>query len=260
MRKLIALLSGFVLSLTATAQKSDTVFINGKNLHPEVLKEGTHRYLVYFKKGEDAPRSEVQFWNIDVRRTAEAGKPVISVTQEWEYKDTILHKAWSVCDAGTMQPLTHKIWWNIPRMGLAAVDFENKTVELNGNRLSDADTSRMAKRVWTAYKSAEGKFLLNWHLDLEVFSMLPYKAGAVFSIPFYDPGTGAPFENAVYTVKGAGKLLGYDNQSIDCWLLVHESDNNKEVFWVSKKTKEVLKLEQKFGKSYRFKIKLGFSN
>jgi hypothetical protein len=44
-----------------------------------------------------------------------------------------------------------------------------------------------------------------------------------------------------------------------CWLLSHEGTNNKEVFWISKKTNEVLKLEQEFGGRYRYKIKLGFS-
>jgi hypothetical protein len=42
--------------------------------------------------------------------------------------------------------------------------------------------------------------------------------------------------------------------------LVHEEKGNKEVYWISKKTKEVLKLEQEInGRFYRYKIKLGFS-
>ncbi len=260
MQKMIVWLMALSMGMTAAAQKKDTVFITSKNIHPEVLKEGTHRYLVYFKKEENAPRSDVQFWTIQVQRTTEAGKPVITVNQEWEHKDTIMHKAWSVCDAKTMEPITHKTWWNIPMMGTTAVDFINNTVDFNGNRLSDADTGKMAKRIWASYKTAQNKYLLNWHLDLEVFPMLPYKQGAVFVIPFYDPGTRSPFENAVYTVKGSGFLSGYDGQQVDCWQLVLEGEGNKEVFWISKKTKEVLKLEQQFGKMYRYKIKLGFSS
>jgi hypothetical protein len=35
---------------------------------------------------------------------------------------------------------------------------------------------------------------------------------------------------------------------------------NKEIFWISKRTKEVLKLEQEINSTmYRYKIKLGFS-
>ncbi|MFN8253056.1 MAG: hypothetical protein U0V75_14405 [Ferruginibacter sp.] len=247
-------------AFSANAQKKDTVFIDGKKINTSVLKEGVHRYLVYFKNGESAPRSDAQFWTIRIERAMEAGKPVIAVTQEWEHKDTVLHKAWSVCDANTMQPITHKIWWNIPRLGSTSVDFRSNIVDFNGKQLDDTDTARTAKRIWTAFKSAKDKYLLNWHLDLEVFSTLPYKDGTVFVIPFYDPGTGAPFEKVVYAVKGSASLDGYDGQQIPCWLLVHESEGNKEIFWISKKTREVLKLEQQFGKMYRYKIKLGFSN
>lgn len=89
---------------------------------------------------------------------------------------------------------------------------------------------------------------------------MPYKTGVTFIIPFYDPGTASNFQKVAYTVTGSAALIGYDDKKIDCWLLVHESKGNKEVFWISKKTKEVLKLEQEIGgKAYRFKIKLGFS-
>jgi hypothetical protein len=36
--------------------------------------------------------------------------------------------------------------------------------------------------------------------------------------------------------------------------------SNKEVFYISKKTREVLKLEQEFAGRYRYKIKMAFSN
>ena len=59
---------------------------------------------------------------------------------------------------------------------------------------------------------------------------------------------------------GSGELVGYNDQKIDCWLMSHEERGNKEIFWISKKTREVLKLEQEInGSLYRYKIKLGFS-
>jgi predicted mannosyl-3-phosphoglycerate phosphatase (HAD superfamily) len=64
----------------------------------------------------------------------------------------------------------------------------------------------------------------------------------------------------MYTVTGSASLTGYDNQQIDCWIMEHTDKGNKEIFWISKKTKEVLKLEQEVnGKLYRYKIKFGFS-
>lgn len=104
------------------------------------------------------------------------------------------------------------------------------------------------------------QYFLNWHLDLEVFPLLLYKDGVTFKINFYDPGFGAP-RYELHSVIGSGFLTGYNNQKIDCWLLKHGSlPRNQEIFWISKQTFEVLKLEQEFaGGRGRYKIKLGYS-
>lgn len=246
----------FGLAILCCSQ--DTVQINGKNINPGVLKAGTHRYLVYFKMGKDAPRSETQFWTRTIERSIQNGRPVIKVNQLWEYKDTVLHTVTSICDAATMKPLAHEFWWKIQQP--VKVNFETKSVTVKDVLLSDADTARRRKAIWSAYKSVGENYFLNWHLDMEVFPTLPYKKDVTFLIPFYDPGTTAPFENVAYTVTGTAQLTGYDNQKIDCWLMEHTSKGNKEVYWISKKTKEVLKLEQEInGTMYRYKIKLGFS-
>ena len=255
-------------SYTGNAQKKDTVYVTAANINTKVLREGTHRYLVYFKMSKDSVRTQTQFWTRTIKRTEYNSTPAIEITQEWEDKDSIMHIVKSISDAKTMQPLYHKTWWKVQATRNATVktvsettvDFLNKTVDYNGNRLSDADTTKQAKAIWASYKSSSDKYFLNWHLDLETFPLLPYKNGLTFIIPFYDPGTSSNFQYVAYTVTGSAELTGFNNQKIDCWLLVHESKGNKEVFWISKKTKEVLKLEQELnGRLYRYKIKLGFS-
>jgi hypothetical protein len=250
-------------------QKTDTIIINANQINSGVLKEGSHRYLVYFKMAKDSVRTETQFWTRTIKRTDYRGNPAIEISQEWEDKDSIMHIVKSYSDAKTMQPLYHKTWWKVKTsrtatvktVNVTTVDFLNKTVDLDGNLLSDADTSRRARAIWTAYKSSVDKYFLNWHLDLETFPVLPFEKGVTFAIPFYDPGTSSNYQTVAYTVAGTAELLGYNDQKIDCWLLVHESKGNKEIFWISKKTKEVLKLEQEInGRLYRYKIKLGFSN
>lgn len=242
----------------ANAQKKDTLVITEKHINTTVLREGTHRYLVYFKMKKEATRTQTQFWTRKIERTTQNEKPVITVTQEWEDKDSIVHTVRSVCNGISMQPITHEFWWK--QRGSAAVNFENKTVQFNGSILTQADTIKQKRSVWSAFNSVGDNYFLNWHLDMEVFPLLPYKNGVTFIIPFYDPGTSAPFEKCAYTVTGSAALIGYNDQKIDCWLLLHESKGNKEVYWISKKTKEVLKLEQEInGSLYRYKIKLGFS-
>lgn len=254
------LLSIIILCFTVTiSYAQDTVYINEKNINTKVLKEGVHRYLVYFKKSKDAPRSQTQFWTRSIQRTRLNDKSVIKIDQIWEFKDTVLHTVSSICDAVTMKPITHEFWWSV--IPGACVDFEKKELMYSGALLSDADTAKRKKAIWSAYKMVGNNYFLNWHADLEVFPTLPFKKGRTFIIPFYDPGTAAPFEKAVYTVSGEARLEGYNDRKIDCWLLVHEAPGNKEVFWISKKTKEVLKLEQLInGTMYRYKIKLGFSD
>jgi len=248
--------------------QTDTLVVTSKNINTAALREGTHRYLVYFKMKKEATRTQTQFWTRKITRTDYNGKSSIEITQEWEDKDSVIHTVTSLSDAKTMQPLYHKTWWKVQRSRTSTiktvtettVDFIKKTVEHNGKLLSDVDTSRQVKKIWEGYKSSMGNYFLNWHLDMESFPLLPYKKGVTFVIPFYDPGTASNYQKVAYTVTGAAQLIGYDDQKIDCWILVHESKGNKEVFWISKKTKEVLKLEQEInGSMYRYKIKLGFS-
>lgn len=248
----------FVLECTVFAQSgTDTIVINASKVNTKVLKPSTNRYLVYFKMGKDSSRSRAQFWTRNIAYAEYGGKQAIVVTQEWEDRDTIFHKVKSVCDRQSFAPLYHHSWWK--QTGSSEFDFINKSASINGIPLTDADTARNRKGPWNAFKIALNQFTMNWHLDLEVFPVLPYKEGKTFLIPFYDPGFPAP-KNEAYTVSGSAILEGYNNQKIECWLLTHEARGLKEIFWISKRTKEVLKLEQEIGQNrWRYKIKLGFS-
>lgn len=246
------------IGLAAAGQKADTIRINPATLQLSQLQDGTSRYLVYFKMKPDAPRSNAQFWTRRTERTLFGNRPAIQITQEWEDKDSVLHTTRSWADAQTGQTLRHESWWRT--RGRSTFDFSTGAADLNGQPLLAADTARGLMRIREAWEKAVPVYSLNWHNDLEVFSWLPYQKGRTFLIPYYDPGGPAPQEVA-YTVTGEGILTGYDGQPIACWLLVHESKDNREQFWVSQKTKEVLRLEQVIkGTMYRYKIRLGFSD
>lgn len=257
-----------ISTCTATAQKNDTILIQPEHLNAKQLREGTHRYLVYAKMKKDGNRILTQFWTRTISRTSYNGVSAIEINQEWEDKDSVIHIVKSICDAKTMQPLYNKSWWKVQGTNNSdlktvtetTVDFVNRNVIYNGKELNDSDTVLRLKMIWNGYKPSQDNFFLNWHLDLETFPILPYKDGAIFSIPFYDPGTPSGLQNVIYTVRGSAELVGYNDQKIECWLLVHERMGNKEIFWISKKTREVLKLEQEInGRFYRYKIKMGFS-
>ncbi len=248
------LLSG---SLYALSQKTDTVIIGPSHVNTAVLKPGVHRYLIYFKNGKDSSRINYQVWTRKIDQLDYKGRSAISVTQEWEDNDTIIHKVYTVCDKKTFAPLFQESWF--PKWGVTVFDFIDKKAMFRDTAITDADTARIKKGMYDAFKQSLNQYVLDWHLDLEVFPILPYKDKTTFMINFYDPGSRAPSLQA-YTVTGSAFLTGYNDQQIDCWLLTHNSRNNEETFWVSKQTKEVLKLEQKIVGRYRYKIKFGFSS
>lgn len=266
------LLSSFIIIIislgTSKAGVIDTIRVAKKDISTGSLREGTHRYLVYFKMKKDSVRTQTQFWTREIKKSQYQGINVIEVNQSWEDKDSVIHKVRSISDAKTMQPIYHSTWWKVQRsrnspkvITSTTVDYLNNKIVENGTEVVETDTAKKYHEIWLNYKNAHEQYHFNWHLDLETFPLLPIKDGLVFEIPFYEPGTTSKLTKVVYKVIGSDILTGYDDQKINCWLLVHESEGNKEVFWISKKTKEVLKLEQVINNSiYRFKIKLGFSN
>lgn len=238
-------------------QQTDTIRIGPDKVNTKVLIPGTHRWLVYFKMGADSPRTFFNIWSRTIQKITYNGKDAIEVSQVWEDKDSVMHTTRSVSGAKDFRTLYHTSWWK--QRGNTTFDFGNGEFLMNNRSITAQDTVPRIKKLREGFEKAMNQYTLNWHLDLEVFPLLPYKNQVTFLINFYDPGYSEP-KWVPYTVTGTAKLSGLDGQSVDCWLLEHSEPNNREVFWISKKTKEVLKLEQQFGKNYRYKIKLPFSN
>ncbi len=247
---LLVLFSGL-----AIAQKKDTITITAQNIKTSNLKPGVNRYLVYFKNGKDSNSTKFQLWTRKVEYVNYHGKNAISISQQWVDNDTVVHKVSTICDKQTFQTLFHEAWWK--GFGSFSFDFENGKAIVQGKPLDENDTVAQRKRIFTGFKTALSDYFSNWHLDLETFAMLPLKENTTYRINFYDPGL-APPKYQFYTVTGSATLNGHNTQQIDCWLLTYEAANSKEVFWISKKTNEVLYLEQKFGDKYRYKEKLSF--
>lgn len=240
-----------IIHISGFSQTSDTLLITPKNLRVSNLKEGNSRFLVYFKKEENAPISDIQIWNLETKKDIYNGKNVISVYQRWEFKDSIIHTAKSVCLGENFKPLYHESWWK--QRGKQIFDVEKNKLWIDDVEITSSEANPK-KNIHESFLASDNQYYLNWHLDLEVFSMLPYKKNVVFLVPFYEFGYDIP-RNIVYKVSGEDEIL-FNGERIKCWLLKHKEEGNEEVYWISKKTNEVLKMVQKFGKMYRYKIKL----
>jgi hypothetical protein len=242
-----------VVSFSAAAQKGDTIHVRGSDLLMNDLQTGSYSYLIIQQKALDSPASDITIAKMTVARETYHNKPAIVVHQQWD-KDSAIHKSYSVFDANDFSTLYHDTYW--ASLGFSLIfDFETQKFDSKPvwRTLSDKGHAHVEKE----FAGALGVYRLNWHADLIVYSLLPYKAGRTFVINYYDPGSGDPQE-VPYTVTGSEKLTDRGGMAIDCWVLSHSDDKFTEKFWISKKTNEVLK-EEDYGKDfgYRFKYKMG---
>ena len=237
----------------AAAQKGDTLRVRPSDLDIKGLQTGNYSYLIVRQKALDSPAASMIIAKMNVARETYHNKQAIVVRQQWD-RDSVIHKAYTVFDASDFSTLLHDTYWRV--LGYALVfDFETRKFDSRPVLRTIPDSVRTSCEQELA--ASFGAYNLNWHDDLVVYSMLPYKANRTFLINYYDPGFGKPVE-VPYTVTGSGVLTDRGGSGIDCWTLEHTDENGTEKFWISKKTREVLK-EEDHGKNwgYRFKYKLG---
>src|SRR6185312_1773448 len=265
MRHLISLLtlccSAFsAVAITSTAaalagpRAVDTLRVKASDLDIGGLQTGNYNYLIVFQHALDSPAKSMTF----VRMTVEKGdfrkRPAIIVRQQWD-RDSIIHRAYTVFDATSFATRLHDTYWS--RIGYSMIfDFDTKTFDSKPvlRPIPDSTRAKCEKELAGSLDA----YNLNWHDDLVIYSMLPYKAGRTFLINYYDPGFGAPQEVA-YTVTGSDWLVNRGGDRLACWVLEHNEDAATEKYWISKKSHEVLKEEDHITASglYRFKFKLG---
>jgi hypothetical protein len=233
--------------------KGDTLRVQASDLDVKGLQTGHYSYLIVRQKAKDSPAMSMILAKMSVERGTWHGKPSIEVRQQWD-KDSVVHRAYSVFDGRTFATLLHDTYW--ARQGYSMVfDFDARVFDSKAVLRAIPDSVRA--KCEEEMKGSYGAYNLNWHDDLVIYSMLPYKEGRTFVINYYDPGFGKPVE-VPYSVTGSDWLVGRGGDKIECWILEHTDENGTEKFWVAKKNKEVLKEEDNGGKfGYRYKYKLG---
>jgi len=224
-----------------------------------VLRNGDYNYVVYNKKTKESPASRIVLINFYVEKKSYHNHPSIFITQQWDL-DTVVHSSSSIFDAKTFATIMHDTYWK--RLGYSMkFDFEAKKVEFKNVSLKNGIPDSIKSKNIADFNNSFDKYNLNWHEDLLVYTLLPYKENRTFMINYYDPGFGKA-EEVSYTVTGSAFLTGSNGEKIDCWVLNHDESaypGSYERFWISKKTKEVLKEEDFYNHAYRYKLKLGVS-
>ena len=252
--KFLIILIGLI-PLLAFGQSNDTIQIKPSSLDLKHLQTGEYSYLIFLKKTPEQPAIKMTLATINVKKDIYNGKDVFVINQKWDSQDTIVHTAHTILDANTCSNILHEYYWR--RLGYSSkYDFSKKLISYQGN-IPDS----IKNKNYEEFNQSFNTFNLNWHSDLIMFTLLPYKLNSTFAINFYDPGFG-PTEMEYYTVTGTDKLKDEHGDTIDCWILTLNltSQPGYQKFWISKKTQEVLKEEDFYNGGYRYKIKTSSVN
>ena len=257
MKSLLFLCCFLSITILAPAKNIDTIHIQSTDLNFKNLQTGSYSYVVFFKKTKESASTRILLVKINVESKLYHNKPAFVIKQQWDL-DTIVHAAYSVFDGKTFATLVHDTYWKSLGYRMK-YDFEAKTVEFTNVNLKTGIPDSVKSKSTAGFNDSFSKYNLNWHADLIIYQLLPYKDKRTFMINFYDPGFGKA-EEVDYTVTGSELLTGHNGEKIDCWVLYHNDPaNGYEKFWIAKKTNEVLKEEDSGARGYRYKLKIGIS-
>jgi hypothetical protein len=247
MKQYISLL--LISTLSLNAQQKDTVKINAANLSTRHLNNGDMTYLMYSKAGKDGPAKNTTLVKINVQKETLDGKSIILVKQNWQ-TDTIIHTASTSFEENSMTCLQHTSWWK--HKGYTEnFNFRKKELNVEGNIKEE-----LKLKETESFNASLGKPFLNWHSDLVIFPLLPFKENCVFKINFYEPGYETPKEELYEVLKSEEVTIA--GNSVACWVLNYAvaKPEGYQRFWISKQSRELIKEEDSFSGFYRYKLKL----
>jgi hypothetical protein len=245
MKARILVLALVCLPWIAHAQVDTIYHLNGK-LIKQYLKPSANQYLVFIQRKGD-PRMAFTFvWSRDVRFVNRGGKDLIEIDQKWYGSDTTrLRKVYSLMNANNFSPVYHKTVLN---RSVEAFDFYSDKI---------VGSDSVANNTKKDFNLSLEQPTLNWELDMETFPLLNLKAGKRFAISFYHPGGKTPPKVYEYKVIGEENVQVINGATVPCWKLRIDYDAKSwAIFYISKKEREVLKMEEDFGGGIRYKVKL----
>jgi hypothetical protein len=231
--------------LLAIAQTDTIYHLDGK-LIQKYLKPSTNQYLVFIQRKGDPRMAYTFVWSRDVKFVNKGGKELIEIDQKWYGSDTTrLRKVYSLMNANDFSPVYHRTVLN---RSVEAFDFYSDKI---------VGSDSVANNTKSGFTLALEKPLLNWELDVETFPLLDLKAGKSFFISFYHPGGKTAPKLYEYKVMGDESVQVINGGNVPCWKLRIDYDSKSwAIFYISKKEREVLKMEEDFGGGVRYKVKL----
>lgn len=236
----------FLFAPLILSAQVDTIYHLDSKLIRKYLKPSSNQYLVFIQRKGDPRQAFTFVWRRDVKFVKHNGVNLIEIDEKWYGSDTTrVRTAYSLVTTDGFLPVYHRTKMN---RVVEAYDFYPDKI-----KGSDSISNNSKKDFLVTLKEPT----LNWELDLETFPLLDLKAGKSFAISFYHPGGKTEPKLYVYKVIGEQNLMVVEGASVPCWKLRIDYDaKNYAIFYISKKGREVLRMDEDFGGGVRYKVKL----
>lgn len=252
MKRIVNFLIGtmIMIPIHCVFGQNDTIDIPAKNvLQTEKLSLGKRKYIVYVHNPATPESLFFSLWTRTTEISELNGKKVFVTEEVWRGADsTSYNEIHSVNRFKDFAPIHTKTYSS---QGIMAYDWSQ-----NGIKASQNIENNVVKQD---FEVNFPKPVLNWHMDIETFEMLPLGPDKIFRINFYDAGSQPPMY-VIYKVIGKESISGFDGHKIECWVLQttesHRGTKISQTFWISKKSHELIKEEDDYGGIIRHKIKL----
>ncbi|OEK02887.1 hypothetical protein BFP97_15745 [Roseivirga sp. 4D4] len=232
-----------VLSAALSAQV-DTIGIQSR-LDLDMLDTGLKKYVVYMENVQSNQLLGLAIWERETTKRIVEGKGKIYVKQRWKSQDSSWRKELhSINDGTTFLPEYH---FTSSDNGIEAFGFTKSDIVGLDSVKNNSRKDFYLKLELPTY---------NWELDMEILETLMYDVNKAYVIQFYHPGSKTPPKYHEYKVIGdeGVAVLG---SSHDCWKVQIEYSNiNNAVFWISKSSNQILRMEEIYGPIKRYKYRI----
>lgn len=242
---LLSLALVFGTATLVTAQV-DTVNAKNNKLMMNNLKPGKSTYLVYITDSLETKRTIGDIWERTITFKKQNQQDVVAFDWKWLHNDSLYATIINICDRKTLAPIYR--YGSYKKRGIIAYDFRAGVMVPSDTVKDNVAVKRGAVKLDIP--------IISWEQDLETYALLPIKKiGQQFDVSFFDPNEKAATYHR-YVVTGKEALQLNNDAKINCWLLqINYSNDSYATFWLTEKSKEVIKMKEYHKGNFRIKVK-----
>lgn len=234
-----------LLLLSIGSKAQDTINTNNLKLNTAAFKESNRSYAVFFTDSLGKRISSADIWDRSIR--INANDKTFEFAWQWWRKDSLLGDVKATGHYPSFKMISHEA--NYKGRGKSFYVFNNDVVTVPAaQQLTAKDSS---------FKVTLDPAGFEFPMDLELLPLIPFKkTGQEFVMAFYEPGT-PKADYYKLTVTGKEDIELPAGTKLNCWMLrIDYAPGSSATFWISDKTREVIKMKEYFRGRYRYKVLL----